>query len=158
MEGGGEEPTKASAASTAEKKKPTAINPPPTTMPPSRTVSRKYTNWKHEPAKYLLARAVESKPKGLDPRLAAGDIIIPYGNLQDHVRYAKDKANIRGVSSIIYMKDFTRGETKTLATELDRVYIQQLITLKDLKNNGNSRMEVIGVIQKMTKAYFKKAE
>ena len=79
-------------------------------MPPPRTAGRKYTNWKQEPAKSALARAVEAKLKGLDPQLAAGGIIIPDRNLQDHVRYAGDKANKRGLSSIICLKDFTRGK------------------------------------------------
>ena len=35
-----------------------------------------------------------------------------------------------------------------LTTESDRVYTQKLITLCDLENNGMSRMEVIGIIQK----------
>ena len=61
------------------------------------------------------------------------------------------------MSSIIYLKDFALVEIKTLTTELGRVYIQQLITLGDLKNNGISRMEVIGVIQNFTIAYFEKA-
>ena len=58
---------------------------------------------------------------------------------------------------IIYLKGFALVEIKTLTTELGRVYIQQLITLGDLKNNGISRMEVIGVIQNFTIAYFEKA-
>ena len=52
-------PTKAADSSTAETKKPPATNPPPTTMPPPITAGRKYINWKQEPAKYTLARAVE---------------------------------------------------------------------------------------------------
>ena len=80
-----------------------------------------------------MDRADEAKLKGLDPQLAAGEIIIPDGTLRDHVRYAKDEANKRGVSSIIYLKDFARGETKTITTELDRFYIHKLITLRDLK-------------------------
>ena len=62
------------------------------------------------------------------------------------------------MSSIIYLKDFARGEKKMLTAELDRVYIQKLITVKDLNNNGMSRMEFIGVIQKITKDYFYKAD
>ena len=127
-------------------------------MPPPRTAGRKYTNWKQETAKYALARSVEEKLKGLDQQLSVGEIIIPDVNLRDHVRYAKDEAKKMGVSSIIYLKYFTRGETKTLTTELDLVYIQQLITLRDLRNNGMSRMKVIGIIQKMTKASFEKVE
>ena len=73
-----------------------------------------------------MDRADEAKLKVLDPQLAAGDIIIPDGTLRDHVRYVKDEANKRGVSSIIYLKDFARGETKTITTELDRFYIQRL--------------------------------
>ena len=127
-------------------------------MHPPITSGRKYTNWKQDPTKSALARDVEAKLKGIGRQLSAGEIIIPDGTLQDHVRYTKDKAKKRGVQLIIYLKYFAQGETKTLTTELDRVYIQQLITLCDLKNNGMSRMEVIGIIQKMTKAYFEKAE
>ena len=35
-----------------------------------------------------------------------------------------------------------------LTTELERVYTQKMITLCDLENNGISRIEVIGIIQK----------
>ena len=59
-------------------------------MPLQRTAGRKYTNWKQEPVKSALARDIEEKLKGLDPQLTAGEIIIPYGTLRDHVRYAKD--------------------------------------------------------------------
>ena len=144
----GKSPTKAAAASTETTKKPPATKPPPTTNPPPRTAGRKYTKCKQEPAKSAPACAIEAEPEGLDPQLAAEDIIIPYGTLWDHVRYAKDKEKKRGVSSIIYLKDFTRGETKMITTDLYRVYIQKLITLCDLKNNGMSRMEVIGIIKK----------
>ena len=59
---------------------------------------------------------------------------------------------------IIYLKNFAQGETKMLTTELDRVYIQKIITLCNFKNNEMSRMEVVGIIQKMTKASFEKVE
>ena len=45
-------------------------------MPPPITAGRKYTNWKQEPVKYALARAVEAKLKGLNNQLASGEIII----------------------------------------------------------------------------------
>ena len=45
-----------------------------------------------------------------------------------------------------------------LTTELDRAYIQELITLRDLKNNGMSRGEVIAVIQRLTGSSFMQAE
>ena len=154
----GKSPTKAAAASTDTTKKHPATKPPPITMPPPRTSGRKYTSCKHEPAKSALAHAVEAKIKVLDTQLSAGDIIIPDGTLQYYVRYAKEKAKKRGVSLIVYLKDFTRGGKIMLTNELDRVYIQQLITLRDLKNNGMSRMEFIGVIQKMTRASFEKSE
>ena len=41
---------------------------------------------------------------------------------------------------------------------MDRDYIQELITLRDLNNNGMSRGEIIGIIQTITGASFKKAE
>ena len=50
-------------------------------MPKPRTEDRKYTNWKQKPSKYAAARVVEEKLKGIDPKLAAGDIIIPDGTL-----------------------------------------------------------------------------
>ena len=46
------------------------------------------------------------------------------------------------------------GEKKLMTSELDRDYIQELITLRDLKNNGMSRGEVIEIIQKITGASF----
>ena len=73
-------------------------NSSPTTIPLPRTAGRNYTNWKQEPAKSALEHAVEAKLKGLDPQLATGEIIIPDGNLQYHVRYTKDEAKKRGVS------------------------------------------------------------
>ena len=90
MKGNGKTPTKSVAASTALTKKPPVTKPPPKTMPPPRTADRKYINWKQELAKSALARAVEAKPKILDPQLSAGEIIIPDRNLRYHVRYAKD--------------------------------------------------------------------
>ena len=50
------------------------------------------------------------------------------------------------------------GGNKILTSELDRDYIQGLINIRDLKNNGMSRGEVIGLIQKITGASFKKSE
>ena len=100
-----------------------------------------------------MARSVEAKLTGLDTQLEVGNIIIPDGTLQYHVRYAKYEANNNGVSLI-----FHEGETKMFTTKLYRVNIQQLIPLCYLKNSGMSIMEVIGVIQKMNNAYFEKAE
>ena len=63
------------------------------------------------------------------------------------------------MSTLLYLKDFGRTmETKMLTSDLDRNYIQELVTLRDLKNNGMSRGEVIGLIQKMTGASFIKSE
>ena len=45
-----------------------------------------------------------------------------------------------------------------LTYEFDCDYIQELITLGYLKNNGMSRGEVIGLIQTITGASFKKSE
>ena len=97
MKGRGKAPTKAADASTYATKKPTSIKSPPKTMPPPRTAGRKYTNWKQESDKSSLDCSVEANLKGLDPQLSTGEIIIPDGTLQDHVRYAKDKAKKRGV-------------------------------------------------------------
>jgi len=65
-----------------------------------------------------------------------------------------------GKESILYLDDFKRGkmEETILTTAEDREYIQQLITLRDLRNNGMSRMEVIGLIQTLTRADFGTAE
>ena len=98
MKGREKAPTKAVDASTTATKKTTSTKPPPKTMPLPRITGRNYTNWKQEPDKSALACSVEAKLKGLDPQLSAGEIIIPDGTLQDHVRYAKNKANKRGVS------------------------------------------------------------
>ena len=103
--------------------------------------------------------SVEAKVRGLDPQLAAGETIIPCGTLRDHVKYATEEAKKKGVSAIVYLSDFERSkETKMLTTVLERLYIQELITLRDLKNNGMSRGEVIAVIQRLTGASFITAE
>ena len=60
-----------------------------------------------------------------------------------------------GGSSLLYLKDFCRTEKKIMTSELDREYIQELITLQDLNNNGMSRGEVIGIIQIITGASLK---
>ena len=86
IKGKGKAPTKSAAASNY------ATNKPPTTKPPPRTSGRMYTNWKQEPAKYALARAVEAKLKVLEPQLVEGGVIIPDVTLRYNVRYAKDKA------------------------------------------------------------------
>ena len=60
---------------------------------------------------------------------------------------------------LLYLKDFFRTEkTKMLTSELDCDYIQELITLRYLNNNGMSRGEVIGLIQTITSESFKKAK
>ena len=100
-------------------------------MPPPRTEGRKYNNCKQEPDTSVLDRDVNTKLKRLDPQLEVGEVIIPDGTLRYHVRYATNKAMKRGLSSIIYLKYFTQGKTKTLTTELYRVYIEKLITLRD---------------------------
>ena len=110
IKGKGKAPTKSASTSTAAKKKTPATNPLPTTVYPPITAVRKYTNWKQDPEKSALAHDVEAKLKGLDPKLSAGEIIIPYGTLRDHVRYAKEETKNRGVSLIIYLKDFARGK------------------------------------------------
>ena len=84
--GKGKEPTKAAYVTSDATKKPPATKPPPTTMPFPRTAGRKNTNRKHEPYKSALDHAAEEILKGLDPQLAAGEIIVPDGNLRDHVR------------------------------------------------------------------------
>ena len=104
--GEGETPTKEAATSTAETKKHPVTKTPPTTMSLPIYVGSKYTNSKQDHAKYALTSVFEVKLK-LDSQLAAGDIIISDGTLQDHVRYYKDEVKKRRVSSIIYLKYFT---------------------------------------------------
>ncbi len=66
----------------------------------------------------------------------------------------------------VYLKDFERVcgvDARLLTSEEDRNYIQQLIVLCDLCNNGMTRMEVIrlcqiGLIQKMAGCSFKEGE
>ena len=72
----------------------------------------KYNNWKVEPFKSALARAVEAKLKGLDPQLTSGDIIITGGPIRDRIKSAKAEAEKLGVSSLFYLKDFCRTEEK----------------------------------------------
>ena len=124
MKGEVKSPKKSAAVYTTATKKPPATKTPPTKMPLTITAGRKYTNWKQEPGKSKLARSVEAKLTGLDTQLAVGNIIIPDGTLQYHVRYAKYEANNNGVSLI-----FHEGETKMFTTKLYRVNIQQLIPL-----------------------------
>ena len=45
-----------------------------------------------------------------------------------------------------------------MTSDLDREYTQELITLRDLNNNGMSRGEVIGIIQIITGSLQKKSE
>ena len=98
--------------------------------PKPTTCKSKYKNWKVEPFKSALARAVEEKLKGLDPQLVSGDVIIPGGTIRDHIKSVKAEAEKLGVLSLLYLKDFCRTEnTKMITSELDRDYIQELITL-----------------------------
>ena len=95
----------------------------------------------------MLARAVKAKLKGLDPRLAVGKIVIPGGLFGIVLSLQRQKQRSKGVSTLLYLKDFGRTmEKKLLTSDLDRNYIQELLTLQDLKNNGMSRGEVIGLI------------
>ena len=145
--------TRATAASTTTLAK-AAAKPPPSTAR-----SKKYISWKTEPGKSALARAVEAKLKGLDPQLAAGVIVIPRQTLDNHVRYAKEAAKKMGGLDTLYLNDFSgKEDNNMLTTKLDRVYLQELIALRDLKNNGMTRREVICVIQQLTGATFEKAE
>ena len=117
----------------------------------------KYQNWNLDPFKSALARAVEVKLKGLDPQTAAGDIAIPAATLCSRVKSAKVVAEKMGKLALLYLDGFKREmgtEKKNMPTsETD---IQQLIALRDLKNNGMSRNEDIDLIQKMSVADFVK--
>ena len=57
--------------------------------PKPTTRKSKDNNWKVEPFKSALDRAAEAKLKGLDPQLAAGDIIIPGGTFWDRIKSVK---------------------------------------------------------------------
>ena len=69
---------------------------------------------------------------------------------------AKKAAQKVGKESILYLDDskHDKMEEKILTTAEDREYIQQLITLCDLRNHDMSRMEVIVLIQTLTHADF----
>ena len=98
--------------------------------PKPTTLKSKYNNWKVEPFKSSLARAIEAKLKGLDPQLAAVDIILPGGTIRDSIKSTKTEAENLGVSSLIYLKDLCcTDKTKMMTPELDCDYIQELITL-----------------------------
>ena len=136
-----------------------------TIVPDKPTTSRgKYKNWKLEQYKSALDRAAEASLNGDDPQLAAGaDIIIPGATLRKRVKEIKATLSERkGAEYYLYLRDFERGSnrdsTRCLTSELDRSYIQQLIVLRDMHNNGMTRSEVIGLIQKLATCSFAKAE
>ena len=119
----------------------------PYSKPASKPTTRKikYSNWKVEPFKSALARAVEEKLTGLEPQLSVGDIIIPGGTIRDCIKSIKAEAADMGVSSLLYLKDSCRTEkTKMMTSKLDCDYIQEQITLRDLKNNGMSWGRLLG--------------
>jgi hypothetical protein len=121
-----------------------------------------YINWKIEPFKSALDRATEASLKDLDPQEAAGDIIIPSATLRRRIQEMTTTASAMKGSEYLYLKDFDRGvnqySTRSLTSELDRAYIQQLIVLRDMHNNGMTRTEVIALIQKLATCSFAKAE
>ena len=129
---------------------------------PSKAPRGQYKNWSIEPYASAMARAIEASLKGLDPQQAAGTIVIPPGTLRKRVKDAKAEAEKGKEGDTLYLDQFQRqkksASNKSLTTELDRTYLQQLITLRDLKNNGMTRKEVIGVIQKLTGADFDTAQ
>ena len=108
-----------------------------------------------------MARAVEARLKGLDPQTAAGTTIIPEATLRRKVKEAKEAAEKAGKEGMVYLNEFKRDndeKNNMLTTEQDRAYLQQLITMRDMKNNGMTRNEAIGTIQLLTGANFKTAE
>ena len=103
---------------------------------------------KVEPFKSALTRVVKAKLKFLDPQLAAGDIIIPGRTIRYRIKSVKAEADNLGVLSLLYLKNSCCTDKKKMMTsKLDRDYIQELITLRELKNNGMYREEVIGITQ-----------
>lgn len=149
---------KHSAAASKPARSPYAKSTPP--EPKKLESKRNYYNWSVEPFKSALARAVEAKLRGGDSQLAAGDVIIPPATLRRRVKEVKQAAAEEGKDSIIYLKDFQRQkeDARTLTCDGDRDYLQQLITLRDLKNNPMSRAECFGVIQTLAGVDFKTAE
>lgn len=120
-----------------------------------------YINWKIEPFKSALDRATEASLKDLDPQEAAGDIIIPSATLQRRVQEMTTTASEMGGLDCLYLHDFSchsNGSTRSLISELDRNYIQQLIIIRDIHNDCMTRPEVIVLIQKMANCNFVKAE
>ena len=101
--------------------------------------------------KSALDRAAHASLKGLDPQEAAGEIIIPGGTLRHCIKQLKAAAAEMRGSEYLYLKDFERGrmnDTRSLTSKVDREYIQHLIVLRDLRNNGMTLPEVFGLIQK----------
>ena len=71
----------------------------------------------------------------------------------------KEEAEKLGALSLLCLKYFCHTDkTKMVTSELDCEFIQELVTLRYLKNNGMSRGEVIGIIQTITDASFLKTE
>jgi hypothetical protein len=129
-----------------------------------------YKNWTKEPYASALSRAVNAHLKGLDPQLAAGEVIIPPSTLRDAVRkHENEKAAlvlVDGNEHYAYLAKFDRDtinreeENKTygLTTEGDRSFLQSIVALRDFNKNGMTRGEVIGIIMVMKLCQKRKAE
>ena len=77
-------------------------------------------------------------------------MLFPPSTLCRRVKALREEAKGKGKADMIYLDKFVRGrkdDGKSLTTEEDRAYIQELITLCDMRNEGMSRKEAIGVIQ-----------
>ena len=120
-----------------------------------------YKNWSIEPMKSALDRAAHASLKGLDPQEAAGEIIIPGGTLRRRIKQIKAAAAEMRGSEYLYLNDFERGrrnDTQSLTSVVDREYIQHLIVLRDMRNNGMTLPEVFGLIQKLTNCSHSQAK
>lgn len=130
-------------------------------QPYPKAIKRPYTNWNVNPFKSALDRAVNATLKGLNGQEAAGDILIPPSTLRRRIKEAEEAAAKKGKDAVVYLDEFRRGEKvagKMLTSEETRDYLQELIVLRDLKNNPMTRGEVIGTIQMMCFCDFKTAE
>ena len=112
-----------------------------------------------------LARAAEAKMKGEDAQLSAGVIIIPGGTLRREIKQITAAAAVnKGKIYVVYLDTFdlckkTEGlSTSLLLTLEDRDFIQQLVSLRDIPNNGMLQGEVIALIQTRCTVDFKTAE
>ena len=100
--------------------------------------------------------------KGDDAHLAVGGVVIPGGTLHRGIKQMTTAAAAnKGKIGVVYLDTFDRRKkTEGLSTRFmsmleDRDFIQQLVSLCDIHNNGMRRGEVIALIQTMCTVDFK---